>query len=160
MDQKEIEIDVQLDQKTLTRFLLRNNFFRAGGVAGLLVSLGALVVLVVFWGKLSLAQGLLLLFLGLMFTVIQPASLLAKGWAQLKNGAFRKPFHYRFSPEGIEVTNIAGTVQVDWKEIRRVIVAKDAFYIYMNAVSAFIIPRRECGESYVPIAKMLKEYRE
>lgn len=32
------EIDVQLDKKTLDRFLIRNNFLRAGGVAGLLIS--------------------------------------------------------------------------------------------------------------------------
>ncbi len=34
-----IEIDVQLDKKTLNHFLLRNNFLRTGGVIGLLIIL-------------------------------------------------------------------------------------------------------------------------
>lgn len=157
-DNNVIEIDVQLDKKTLNRFLIRNNFLRTGGVIGLLISLAAIVGLIVFWGEFGTAQRVILIFLGLMFTVIQPVSLLFKGWEQLKRGAFREPFHYKFSEKGIEVTNIAGTAEVEWNSVRRAIVTKEAFYIYMNAVSAFIIPRAECKEEYIEIAKMLKEH--
>lgn len=152
-----IEIDVQLDKKTLNHFLIRNNFLRAGGVIGLLISIAAIAGLIAFWQYFGVAQRVILIFLGLMFTVIQPVTLLLKGWEQLKKGAFREPFHYTFSPEGIEVVNIAGTANVEWDNIRRVVTAKDALYIYMNSVSAFIIPRSECGDKYVAIANMLKE---
>lgn len=153
-----IEIDVQLDKKTLNHFLIRNNFLRAGGVIGLLISFVAIVGLIVFWKYFGNAQRVILIFLGLMFTVIQPVTLLMKGWEQLKNGAFRKPFHYKFSEEGIEVVNIAGTVNIEWKNVRRVVTAKEAMYIYMNAVSALIIPKAECGDKYVAIARMAKEH--
>ena len=139
-------------------FLIRNNFLRVGGVFGLLISIAAIVGLIVFWKYFAVAQRVILIFLGLMFTVIQPVTLLMKGWEQLKKGAFREPFHYTFSSEGIEVVNIAGTANVKWGDIRRVVTAKDAIYIYMNAVSAFILPRSECGENYIPAVKMLKEH--
>lgn len=153
-----IEIDVQLDKKTLNRFLLRNNFLRAGGVIGLLISLAAIIGVIVFWQYFGTAQRVILIFLGLMFTVIQPFTLLMKGWEQLKKGAFRKPFHYVFSADGIEVENIAGTASVEWKNIRKSITTKEALYIYMNSVSALIIPRAECEEQYVRIARMIKEH--
>lgn len=158
MDGQSIEIDVQLDKKTLNRFLIRNNFLRAGGVIGLLISFAAIVGLILFWNYFGNAQRIILIFLGLMFTVIQPVTLLMKGWEQLKKGAFREPFHYKFSEEGMEIVNIAGTANVDWENIRRVVVTKEALYIYMNSVSALIIPRAECGDKYVAIAGMIKEH--
>lgn len=150
------EIDVQLDKKTLNRFLIRNNFLRAGGVAGLLISIAAILGLIVFWQEFSVAQRVILIFLGAMFTLIQPFTLLLKGWNQLKNGTFRKPFHYIFDEEGMEVKNIAGTAQVEWKRIRKVIVTKEAMYIYMNSVSALIVPAKECDGKYDEIATMVK----
>lgn len=160
MESKEesIEIDVQLDKGTLNRFLLRNNFLRTGGVVGVLISAAAIVCLAVFWNYFVIAQKVVLLFLALMFTVIQPVTLLMKGWEQLKKGAFREPFHYTFTPEGIEVVNIAGTANVEWEQIRRVVVTKDAMYIYMTAVSALIISRKECDGRYTEIAEMVREH--
>ena len=49
MKDEVLELDVQLDKKTLDRFLLRNNFLRAGGVIGILISLAAIVGLLLFW---------------------------------------------------------------------------------------------------------------
>ena len=151
------EIDVQLDKKTLDRFLIRNNFLRAGGVAGLLISFAAILGLIVFWKEFAVSQRVILVFLGAMFTVIQPFGILLKGWNQLKSGAFRKPFHYIFSGEGIEVKNIAGTAKVEWKQIRKVITTKEAMYIYMNTISALIIPAQECSGHYAEIATMVKK---
>lgn len=155
-----MEFDVKLDKKTLNRFLIRNNFLRAGGVIGLLISLAAIVGLIAFWKYFGTAQRVILIFLGLMFTVIQPLSLLLKGWTQLKTGAFREAFHYAFSDKGMQVENIAGSVEVEWKNVRKAIVTKEAIYLYMNSVSAFIIPRSECGEKYIELVKLIKEHVE
>lgn len=57
------EIDVQLDKKTLDRFLIRNNFLRAGGVAGLLISFAAILGLIVFWKEFAVSQRVILVFL-------------------------------------------------------------------------------------------------
>lgn len=157
MNDEVLELDVQLDKKTLDRFLLRNNFLRAGGVIGILISLAAVVGLLVFWKYFSSSQRVILIFLGLMFTVIQPLTLLLKGRSQLKTGAFREPFHYTFTKTGMTVENMAGTVEVKWTDMRKVIVTKEAVYLYMNAVSAFIIPRQACGENYVRLAKLIGE---
>ncbi len=156
--ENKIELDVQLDKKTLNRFLIRNNFLRAGGVIGLLISVAAIIGLIVFWSEFAGSQRIILIFLGLMFTVIQPCTLLLKGWNQLKHGSFRKPFHYEFTKKGFEVTNIAGSATVEKERVRRVVSTKEAIYIYVNAVSAFIIPRHSCEEDYIRLVKMVKEY--
>lgn len=155
---QQIEFDAQLDKRTLNRFLIRNNFLRAAGVFGLFISFAAIVGLICFWQQFAWIQRIILVFLGLMFTVIQPFTLLMKGWNQLKNGTFREPFHYVFTKDGMEVTNIAGTASVEWKQVRRAVTTKDAIYIYMNAVSAFIIPRAACEKEYIQLVKMIKEY--
>lgn len=159
MNDEVLELDVKLDKKTLDRFLLRNNFLRAGGVIGILISLAAIVGLLVFWKYFATSQRVILIFLGLMFTVIQPLTLLMKGRSQLKTGAFREPFHYTFTKAGMSVENMAGTVEVKWSDMRKVIVTKEAMYLYMNAVSAFIIPRQECGDGYVRLAELVGESR-
>ncbi len=156
--ERKMELDIQLDKKTLNRFLLRNNFLRAGGVIGLLISLFAVVGLICFWEYFVVSQKVILVFLGLMFTVIQPVTLLMKGWNQLKTGAFRKPFHYVFTKNGMEVTNIAGTATVEWEMIRRAVTTKEAIYLYVNSVSAFIIPKAACENEYIDLVKMIKEY--
>lgn len=155
---QQIEFDAQLDKKTLNRFLIRNNFLRVGGVAGLLISIAAIAGLIAFWKYFAVSQRVILVFLGLMFPVIQPLMLLTKGWNQLKNGTFRKPFHYVFTNKGVEVTNIAGSATVEWKEFRRAVTTKDAIYLYVNSVSAFIIPRAACPERYIDLVKQIKEH--
>lgn len=159
MSEEVLELDIKVDKKTLNRFLLRNNFLRLGGIIGLFISVAAIVLLIVLWSALSTPQRVVLIFLGLMFTVIQPLSLLMKGWNQLKSGTFREPFHYEFSAAGMKVENMAGAVDVKWSDIRKAVIGKDAIYLYMNALSAFILPRAACGESYAKVAGMVEEYR-
>ena len=159
MSDEVLELDVQVDKKTLNRFLIRNNYMRVGGVFGLLISLAAIAGLVVFWDSFPTSQRVILIVLGLMFTVIQPVSLLMKGWNQLKTGAFRKPFHYVFSDTGMTVENIAGSVEVEWQNIRKVVITKEAIYLYMSALSAFILPKSQCGGKYNELAVLLKEKR-
>lgn len=152
-----LELEIQMDKKSMSRFLLRNYFLRVGGVCGLVISLAAVAGLVLFWGEFQFAQRVLLIALALMFTVIQPFSLLLKGWNQLKTGAFQKPFHYTFSDQGVTVENMAGSVEVEWNQIRRAVITKEAVYLYMNAVSAFILPRSGCGERYTELTKLIEE---
>gem|GEM_PF-6993108 len=45
--EEKYEIDVQLDKKTLDHFLIRNNFLRAGGVAGFLIKFFAVFGVIV-----------------------------------------------------------------------------------------------------------------
>lgn len=159
MSDEVLKLDIKVDKKTLNRFLLRNNFLRLGGVIGLFISAAAIVILIVLWSALSAPQRVILFFLALMFTVIQPLSLLMKGWNQLKSGTFREPFHYEFSAAGMRVENMAGSVDVKWPDIRKAVVTKDAIYLYMNALSAFILPRAACKESYARLTGMIEEYR-
>lgn len=159
MSDNALELEIQMDKKSMNRFLLRNNFFRAGGVCGILISLAAIAGLVLFWGEFQLPQRVILIALALMFTVIQPFSLLLKGWNQLKSGTFKEPFHYTFSSDGITVENMAGSVDVEWDQIRKAVITKEAVYLYMNAVSAFILPRSACGERYDELVKLIEENR-
>ena len=57
------------------------------------------------------------------------------------------------------VENIAGSVEVEWENIRKVVITKEAIYLYMSALSAFILPKSQCGGKYNELAVLLKEKR-
>ena len=61
MSDEVLELDVQVDKKTLNRFLIRNNYMRVGGVFGLLISLAAIAGLVVFWDSFPTSQRVILI---------------------------------------------------------------------------------------------------
>ena len=46
---------------------------------------------------------------------------------------------------------------LSWDQIRKVTYAKDAIYVYMTAMSAFIIPREQCKEDFLELAAFIRE---
>ena len=151
------EIDVMVDGKTLSKFLLRNNYRGMSGLTGILISVAALVGVILFWNNLIIAPKILLFGLIGLFLVVQPITLIIKGQAQLKTEAFKKPFHYEFGEDKMTVTNVVGTVDVEWKNVRKVVADKAALYNYMNAVSAFILPATECDGKFDEIVEFVRE---
>ncbi len=153
-----IELDVKMDMGTLSKFVLRSNFLRSSGIIGLILSVAALVLLIVFWGKFVWLQRLMLLALGLLFTVIQPIMLVLKESKTLKTGVYREKVHYSIYKDGIDITSIDGEVNIVWDDIYKLSCKKNAIYIYMNALLAFIINKKSCGSRYDEVVKYLKEH--
>lgn len=155
--EQQIEVEVLLRDKDMSKFLIHHTYTRLGGVFGLLLSIVSVICLFVFWEQFIPMQRWILGILGLMFTAIQPILLWSKGKKQLKQEIFQKPFHYIFGQKSALVMQGDYKESFEYSSIRKVVATKDAIYVYLSAVSAFILPRECCQEQYVELAKRLKE---
>ncbi len=152
-----IEIDAKLELKPLNRFLMYHNYMRPGGIAGVIISVAAIVCLFVGWSNWTYTQKGLLVVLALLFTVIQPLMLIARGKKQLSMEQFQKSFHYTFDPDKVSVSQDGEKQEFGWDEIRKVVIRKDAIYVYMTTQSAFVLAKDQCGADYDRLLQLVKE---
>jgi hypothetical protein len=100
----------------------------------------------------------LLAVLALLFTVLQPLMLASKGKRQLAMEEFQIPFHYSFDENGVTISQQDQTQSFSWEEIRKVVFRRDAIYVYMSAVSAFVVPKEQCGGQFDELVHLMREH--
>lgn len=152
-----IEVDVKLDKRSLSRFLIYHNYVRVSGIIGLVLSIAALAALCVWWNRFTSMQRGLLVVMALLFTVLQPLMLVSKGKKQLSMEEFQIPFHYCFDASGVTISQKEQEQSFAWKDVRKIVFRKDAIYVYMSSVSAFVIPQEQCGGQFEELVRLMKE---
>ena len=162
---KSYEIDVDLKFDDLYRYTMRHTYFQLSGVFGILISVGSLILCFLNRRIYSSSTIFVLIFVGLLFTVIQPIMLYSKCKMQMKkNEGINAPLHYTLSEEGIGIEQKEQSAEVKWYDVRKVVKAKGGLYIYMSPARAFIFPRKQCGQEYEEIASVVaaqvKKYRD
>ena len=154
-----IEFDVKMDAGSLSGFVIRHNYMRPGGIIGVILSVAAIVMLIIRWDHWTGVQRCLLIVLALLFLVFQPLMLLQKANTQLHSGAFRVPMHYEFGEETFVVSQESNKEEFAYVDIRKAILKKNVMYLYMTAVSAFIIPRSQCEDVFDTLKEKIREGR-
>ncbi len=152
-----VEVDVKLDGKTLSSFLLYHNYRKISGVVGVLLSLAALAFFVINYNHLATNQKIVLILLALLFTVIQPIILANKGRKQAKKEEMQKSVHYTLGESGIELKQDELKDFWKWSDVRKVCYRKQVVYIYTSQLHAFVIPASQCGEDFDKVVKVIKE---
>lgn len=155
---KEVTISVKLSVKDMYYFMLRHTYTAVSGWFGIIISIAAFIMFIMGAGKEDQVMSLLLIFMSLLFTVINPVILFTKSWKQVKlNPMFQKPILYGFGKEGIEVAQDEERAEIFWKDVMKAICRKSYIIIYMSRVRAFILPVKQFEEEYPEILGMIKE---
>ncbi len=150
---------INMNFSALYSYVINNNYRSIGGVVGIILSVGSLVLLFACWGSLSTAQGLIFLFIGLLFTVINPLSLAFKTFKQLKlSPSYQKPLEYTFSDDGINVSQGEVSQDISWDMICRVMMTNKMIAIYTGRYYAFVIPLSELGEDRSKIVTSIVQF--
>lgn len=162
---EEIRFQVDLSVSELYVFSMRHTYFSASGVFGLLLSFGSLAACALRYETLDGTTKLALIIIGLLFTVVQPIMLYCKAFTQrMRNQDINAPLQYCINEEGIAVSQGEQQVQVPWYDVRKMVQSKNAIYLYMSPVRAFIFPRKQCGKRYEEmislIRTMLEKYKD
>lgn len=162
---KQITFNVDLKSKDLYAFTMRHTYRSISGVFGLFISLASLIVCGVMFFELSNSTRLALLFVGLLFTAIQPAMLYLKCRKQIKlSKSINAPLSYTLSEKGIRISQKEESAEVKWYEVRKAVFAKKGIYVYMSPIRAFIFPSDQCNGNYETIrcliVEMLEEYKD
>ena len=162
---EEIRFQVDLSVTELYVFSMRHTYCSASGVFGLLLSFGSLAACALRYETLDGTTKLALIIIGLLFTVVQPIMLYGKAFMQrLRNQDINATLQYCVNEEGIAVSQGEQQVQVPWYDVRKMVQSRNAVYLYMSPVRAFIFPRKQCGKRYdemiTLIRTMLEKYKD
>ncbi len=152
-----MDFELKMDQKTMSRFLLRYNYAKPSGVFGVLLGLGSLVLVLGWWGMWTANQRVVWLVIAALFLIIQPVTLVIKGKRQLEQLEDEDPLFCHIDDEGLVVTQGEASSECKWEDVRKVVYGKDVIYVFTSAISATIITADACGDGYHKLVTFLKE---
>lgn len=154
----ELNFDAKLSARELYAFSMRHTYRSLSGIFGLVISFASLIICAVRFEYLDKTAVLALIIIGLIFTVIQPVMLWSKAKAQVrKNKSINATLHYTINDDGITVSQGEQEAVVKWYQIRKTVVAKDAIYVYMSPVRAFIFTKKQCGDDFLELVNDIQE---
>lgn len=156
--EKEVKFSVQMTVKTMYYFLMYHGYHGFAGIANLILSGGALVLLLLGVGKDDSFARLMLLLIALLFTVINPIYLFYKAAKQVKlTPMFLKPLYYTVNEKGILVSQEQEELLTEWKEVSKVVETKQAYYVYLSLTRSFLFPKEFLKDQEEKFRKLLRE---
>lgn len=159
MENKNIKFQIKIGVKDLYHFLMGFNYKSFGGILGLIISAVCLIYLAVTFKSNSNSANLLFLFLGLLFTVIQPLLLLQKAAQQAtRSEAFRNPLEYELGESGFVIRQQEQEVEVAWDAVVKVVEDTKQILVYTSRVNACIWPKEQLNQYELEVKEALNQY--
>ncbi|MBQ7066160.1 MAG: YcxB family protein [Lachnospiraceae bacterium] len=150
-DEREVlfEFDVNMSTGILYDYLLKHTY---SGLQGILATvIGCLLIM-----NFAAGSSLLYLIAGIIVIVYIPGSLYLSAKRQmLLTPAFKKPLHYRFLEEGIEVSQDDIVELQNWKDMQKAVSTGKSIIVYTSKVKAAIFPRKDMGEQTVRVMEII-----
>lgn len=153
---EEIKFSMTMRVKDMYRFLLYHGYSGMSGIINMIISIGALVLLLAGVGDSTTAK-VMLGIMAALFTIINPIYLYYKAAKQVKLAKmFAKPLNYQINEDGITVSQGEESLIVDWKDVRRLVETAGYFYLYLSLTRAYIFPKEILGEQEKNFRKILE----
>ena len=157
--EQEVTIQVKVTVMDMYSFLMHHSYSGIQGILNLLISGGAIVLLLCGVGRNNSLAMLALILAAALFTVINPINLLLKSIKQVVLlPTFRKPLSYTFGKEGILVRQEEAEMLTGWNEVVRVVENRRSILVYMSAVRAYILPKKQYVGQVEAVKKQLEKY--
>lgn len=157
--QKEIiGFDIKTGEKDMTNFVLYHNYRCASGILGLVLSVAALIYLIIGFKTMDNIMRLALVFIGLLFTVVNPVMLSYKAKRQVRtNEGFKIPIHYGMTASYLTLTQDDQWVQVPWKNIYKVVDTGWSLVVYVSRMRAYVWPKNQLGTQLNDVLDLLRK---
>lgn len=150
---------VNMTYKALLSYVLNTNYRSVAGILGIIISVASLVLAITYWSGIDTSRKIMLIFVGLIFTVINPLSLAFKSFRQLKlSPSYKTPLNYTFGDDGIYITQGEQSENLTWDRICRLLMTKHMIAIYTGRMNAFVIPLTELGDDKSKILTSLVQF--
>lgn len=157
--ENEVDLNIQLECRDMFWFLLRHNYLNFSGMFGVVLSLGALALLLSGYGGGDTLKTVLLIGVAALFTIINPLMLWFKAAGQIKrNPMFKEPLHYKINSDGMLVSQGEEELPVEWASIRKVIETKSAIIVYLTVIHAYILPKRQFAEENTAVKEIIRRH--
>ena len=140
--EEKVVIDMRLSTKDIWKFSLYHASRGFQGVFNVLITVVSLGYLIFRWNMLAVNHRVILLLLGLLFSVIQPAILYIKAASQARSEAIEQGMHLEFSNEGIDARQGDQEIHYTWDNVYKSMIKRDLLIIYFDHVRAYLVPKR------------------
>lgn len=158
---RKIEFDLKLKTKDLFAYTMYHTYLSLSGVFSLFISIGSFVFFLLNLGKVQTSTLCVLLMVALLFPVIQPVLLYIKCSRQVKKSKdIKDVLHYTLTGEKILISQGENQAEVPWFEIRKAVYLKNAVYLYVSPLRAFIFPKNACPGQFDAMVNLVKESME
>lgn len=152
-----IGFDIKTGEDDMKNFVLYHNYRCASGVLGLALSVAALVYLIIGFNSMDNVMRIALVFIGLLFTVVNPCMLSYKAKRQVRtNEGFKLPIHYGMTASYLILTQGEQWVQVPWKNIYKIVDTRRSIVIYVSRMRAYVWPKDQLGGQFDEVMVLLR----
>ena len=133
----ELELEIRMNFGALYDYLLRHSYSSA---AGLLGSCFGVLGILLFFSR----HHILYLVMGLVILLYLPLELARRAKLQmLTNPVFKEPLKYRFSADGMEVSQGETGGSVSWDACTKAVSTKKSIILYTGRNNASVFPREQ-----------------
>lgn len=149
--------EVKVRTKDLFGFTMYHAYSGLMGKIWVIFSIFCLAAAVWTWEDVSLQGTLVLVVLGLLFTVVNPLMLYYKCVRRvMKTPAYRKPFRYIFTKDGFSVSQGEQMGKISWMDLFQIVCTKKAVYLCPDPLHAQIISLEQLGEQQEKLKEFLR----
>lgn len=150
-------VDVKVGAKDLYGFTMYYTYSGIMGKIWLLFSLVCLIAVGITWGDVPLTSSLGLIFLGSLFTVVQPLMLYIKCMQRVaKTPSYKEKFRYTFEKGGFQIAQGDQSMRVGWTELFQIVCTKKALYLCVDPIHAQIISLEQIGAQAEELKAFIK----
>ena len=153
-----LEFDIKLEAKDMFRFNMYQTYSGFSGISSIVFAIAIFVLAVYTYGEVPVANTVMYIGIGILLLVYLPVNLWLRAKQTLKaSPVLSNTLHYVVDADGFTVTQGEANGVLAWKQIYKMVATKHLVLVYSNRINAYVIPRKQLGELYVPLAKLARE---
>ena len=145
----ELELDIKVTPKAMYDYLLHHTYTSMSGLLGTIVGVFFIMAFLStrYW---------IYLIAGLAIILYLPFNLWILANKQVQNTpAFKNSLHYKFTNEGIEVSQGESKESQSWENCYKAVSTNGSIIIYTSKTTASIFPKTDLGERKYDLIKMI-----
>jgi len=153
-----LEFDIKLEAKDMFRFNMYQTYTSFSGwssiiFAILMFGMGGYIFYVN--GEAGLSKVLIYVFAGILLLIYMPFTLWMRAGRSIKaSPVLSNVLHYHVDEDGFTVTQGEASGVLAWKQIYKMVATKNNVLVYSNRMNAYVIPRSQLEDKYIPLAKL------
>lgn len=153
-----LEFDIKLKAKDMFRFNMYQTYTSFSGWSSILFALmmfGLASYSAYTYGEVAMAKIVMYIAVGVFLLSYMPFTLWMRAGRSIKaSPVLSNVLHYHVDEDGFTVTQGEASGVLAWKQIYKMVATKSNVLVYSNRMNAYVIPRAQLGEQYVPLAKL------
>lgn len=155
----EVRFSVRIKVKDMFLFLLQHSYRGASLIVDVLITAGAVALLLMGFGKDNPVKTVALLFLALLFTLFYPVQLYLRAKKQVAgNAVFQEPLDYVLNDEGITMSQGEASESFAWSDVFRIKETRSLLMVYTGRVYACVWPKRELSACEPQVRELFRKH--